>query len=127
MSLTNTAVKNAKPKDKQYRLTDGEGMYLLVKPSGKRYWRLDYSIHGKRKTYAIGKYPETSLADARVKRANAKALVADGTDPVLHRQEEKHKSTVSAGNTFGVVAEDWFSRQGKWSHGHRRGRGQQVV
>ncbi len=120
MPLTDTTVKSAKPKSKQYRLTDGAGMYLLIKPSGKKYWRLDYSIHGRRKTYAIGIYPQVSLKNARDKRTEAKDLVAEGIDPVLHRQEKKHKSSVAAGNTFGGIAEDWFSRQEQWTEGHRR-------
>jgi len=119
MALTNTAAKNAKPKPKLYRLTDGAGMYLLIKPSGKKYWRLDYALHGKRKTYAIGSYPQISLKDARVKREEAKQLITDGVDPVQSRQQAKHDRTVSAGNIFEAIAEEWFVKQ-DWTQGHRR-------
>ena len=120
MPLTDTAAKHAKPKSKQYRLTDGAGMYLLIKPSGKKYWRLDYSIHGNRKTFAIGIYPQVSLADAREQRMSAKKLIKNGIDPVLYRQEKKHIDTVSAGNTFGGIAEEWFFKQDQWTDGHKR-------
>ena len=122
MSLTSTAVKNAKPKkSKQYRMTDGDGMYLLIKPTGKKYWRLDYRLHGKRKTYAIGRYPAISLKDARSKRDDAKALVADGIDPVQYRQRTQHKQVAAAANTFMVVSAEWFGKQEQiWSKGHAR-------
>lgn len=68
MKLTNTQVKNAKPKAKAYKLTDGEGMYLLVHPNGSKYWRLNYRFQSKQKTLALGVYPLISLAEAREAR-----------------------------------------------------------
>lgn len=68
MKLTNTQVKNAKPKLKAYKLTDGEGMYLLVHPNGSKYWRLNYRFQSKQKTLALGVYPLISLAEAREAR-----------------------------------------------------------
>jgi len=65
MKLTDTKVKNAKPCDKQYKLTDGQGMYLLVKPNGTKIWRADYSFNNKRNTYFIGVYPTVPLKKAR--------------------------------------------------------------
>lgn len=121
MPLTNTAIKAARGRDKQYRLTDGQGMYLLVKPNGKKYWRLDYSLHGKRKTYAIGSYPAISLKDARSRRDAAKALVAEGIDPVQHRKIHKQKRMEAAVNTFEAVGREWFSKQqASWKPGHAR-------
>lgn len=121
MALTNTAIKAARPKEKQYRITDGQGMYLLVKPSGKKYWRLDYIIHGTRKTYAIGSYPSISLKDARAQRDEAKALVADGIDPVQHRKTTKSHRAEVAANTFEALALEWFSKQEQtWTEGHSR-------
>ncbi len=64
MPLTDTAIRNAKPKEKQYKLSDDKGLYLLVKESGK-YFRLDYRFDGKRKTLALGVYPDVKLKDAR--------------------------------------------------------------
>lgn len=121
MALTDTAVKNAKPKEKQYRLTDGQGLYLLIKPSGKKYWRLDYILHGTRKTYAMGGYPGKSLKQVRAERDEAKALVANGVDPVLHRKSMQEAKAAAADNTFERVAEHWFSRQkAGWTQGHAR-------
>lgn len=96
-------------------------MYLLIKPSGGKYWRLDYTIHGKRKTFAIGTYPEISLQEAREKRREAKKMVADGIDPVQHRQIHKHKRQEAAINTFEAVGREWFTRQlPTWKPGHAR-------
>lgn len=81
MKLTNTQVKNAKPKAKAYKLTDGEGMYLLVHPNGSKYWRLNYRFQAKQKTLALGVYPLISLAEAREARNEAKTHIAKGIDP----------------------------------------------
>ena len=72
MALTAIEIKNAKPKDKPQKLTDGDGMYLLIQPNSAKYWRLDYRFAGKRKTLALGMYPETSLLNARDRRNDAR-------------------------------------------------------
>ncbi len=72
MALTDTRIRNAKPKPKPYKLSDGGGMYLLVTPAGGRYWRLDYQFAGKRRTLALGVYPVTTLYAARASREEAK-------------------------------------------------------
>ena len=82
MSLSDTAIKAAKPNaDKAYKLPDEKGMYLLINPNGSKYFRLDYRFNDKRKTLALGVYPETSLKQAREKREAARKLLADGIDP----------------------------------------------
>ncbi len=95
MKLTNTAVKNAKPKDKNgkpgnNKLFDGGGVFLLVTPSGVKYWRMKYRFAGKEKLLAIGVYPEISLKQAREKREEAKQLLLDDIDPSEHKQATKH-------------------------------------
>jgi integrase len=121
MALTDTTVKNSKPEAKQYRLTDGQAMYLLVKPNGKKYWRLDYTLHGKRKTYAIGPYPVVSLKKAREKRDEAKRLIFEGIDPVQQRQQVKLRQIDAAKNSFQSVALDWFLKnESVWTKGHSR-------
>lgn len=121
MPLTDTAIRSAKPREKQYRMTDGQGMCLLIKPSGKKYWRLDYALHGKRKTFAIGSYPAISLKKARIERDNARALVAEGIDPVHYRQQTKDRQKDIASNTFEALALEWLAKQEQaWSTGHAR-------
>jgi integrase len=121
MALTDTTVKNSKPEAKQYRLADGQAMYLLVKPNGKKYWRLDYTLHGKRKTYAIGPYPIVSLKKAREKRDEAKRLIFEGIDPVQQRQQVKLRQVDAAKNSFQSVALDWFLKnESAWTKGHSR-------
>lgn len=75
MALSDVKVRTAKPEAKAYKLTDGEGMVLLVHPNGSKYWRLRYRFGGKEKMLALGKYPEISLADARARRDEARKLL----------------------------------------------------
>ena len=75
MALTNTQIKNAKPKDKQYKLSDQGGLYLLVRTNGSKVWKYDYRLNDKRLTLTIGTYPETTLAEARVAHIGARQLV----------------------------------------------------
>lgn len=84
-------------------------MYLLVKIAGK-YWRMDYTFAGKRKTLALGTYPEVSLAKARDRRAAARELLADGTDPSAAKREEKRARADAAANTFEAVAREWLGK-----------------
>ena len=79
--LTVTAINNAKPKDKPYKLANEKGLYLLIQNSGGKLWRFDYRFDGKRKTLALGSNPEISLANARDRRDNARKLLANDTDP----------------------------------------------
>ena len=116
--LTAQKVKTAKQELKQYKLTDGEGLYLLVKKVGK-YWRFDYRYLGKRKTLALGVYPEISLKEARERHQEARKLLDRDTDPALHRQIQKSIKIESARNSFSVFAAEWAAKQ-NWTDGHRR-------
>lgn len=110
--LTATAVRNAQPRDKTYRLPDGGGMYLEVTPSGGMYWRLKYRHHGKEKRLAIGVYGEgagkVSLAQARKARDEAKELLAQGLDPSTAKRLAKEQGRAAADNTFKAVATEWL-------------------
>lgn len=81
MTLTDTAIRKAKPADKVQRLFDGGGLYLEIAPAGGKWWRLKYRHGGKEKRLSFGTYPETSLAGARAKREDARKLLAVGVDP----------------------------------------------
>jgi hypothetical protein len=107
MSLTDIQIRSAKPKAKAYKLSDGGGMYLLVTPQGARYWRLDYRFGGKRRTLALGVYPTVSLLNARVRREDARALLANDTDPNLAKRAVKRAAKYAGENTFEAVAREW--------------------
>jgi integrase len=110
MALTDTAVRNAKPKPNQYKLADGQGMYLLVHPNGGRYWRFDYRFAGKRKSLALGTYPDLSLLQARRARDSARELLEAGKDPCLEKQIGKLKARIAAENTFQAVGEEFLEK-----------------
>ncbi|MFM0177145.1 integrase arm-type DNA-binding domain-containing protein [Paraburkholderia aspalathi] len=111
MPLTDKGVKNAKPAEKPYKLTDGGGMYLLVQPNGARYWRLAYRLHGKQKLLALGVYPEVGLAAAREKREKARKTLAAGTDPSEAKRVEKRTARIAAANSFEVAARGWMDER----------------
>jgi integrase len=121
MALTDAKVKAAKLKDgkKQMKLADSDGLYLLVKPAGK-YWRFDYSYGGKRKTLAIGVYPNVSLVAARDKRRDAERLLEKHIDPNQHKRNEKQKEKAKMrAATFKGIALEWFEDYKKHiSEGH---------
>lgn len=117
MPLNDIQVKNAKISDKQYKLTDGDGMHLLVHPNGSKYWRLSYRFEGKQKTLALGVYPATKLATAREKRAEAKQLLSQGIDPSEKRKQDQFEE--HTGTTFEEVARAWHANNKKWSAPHQ--------
>ena len=111
MALTARQVETAKPKEKDYKLSDERGLFLLVTTTGKRYWRMKYRIAGKEKKLSIGVYPEISLADARVKRDEAKKVIADGGDPSEKKQLEKLAKKISVVNNFRALAMEWHKHK----------------
>jgi integrase len=115
--LTDIKVKNAKPKDKPYKLADGGGMYLEVMPTGSKIWRLKYRRpSGEENRLTFGTYPETTLASARDKRTEARRLLADGVDPGKHRDETRRAAGVKSANTFEKIAREWHhARLGDWT------------
>ena len=111
MALTDTFVRQVKHTGKPAgdKHTDGDGMYLLVKAGGK-YWRMDFTHLAKRKTLALGVYPEVSLAKARQRRDKARELLADGIDPSTAKKADKQAKADAAANTFEMVARDWLAK-----------------
>ncbi|NBI13758.1 integrase arm-type DNA-binding domain-containing protein [[Haemophilus] felis] len=110
--LTNTEVDKAKPKDKDYTLSDGKGLYLLIKPSGAKLWRFNYykpfTHPKKRALLGVGKYPDVTLQQARKIRDDYLALLAQNIDPQLHRQQTEQAKREELNNTFENVAWAWF-------------------
>lgn len=111
MSLTDTAIKNAKPGAKPVKLSDEKGLFLLVTPAGGKWWRLKYRFGGKEKLLSLGTYPEVSLKDARQRRDDARKLLADGIDPGENRKAVKAAKTERAANSFEVVTREWFAKK----------------
>lgn len=119
--LTDADCKNAvcPPNKKQARYPDSGGMYLQVSPAGSRRWFLKYRIGGKEKQLALGSYPDVSLKSARLARDAAKLQKSEGYDPVQVRKVEKLKAGRTEGDTFKVVALEWFKKQApSWSESH---------
>ncbi len=119
--LNDVTIRNTKPTDKDQRLNDGGGLYVLVKPNGAKWWRFDYTIERKRKTLSVGVYPSTTLADARRKAKEARNQVSNGIDPsdtrkqvkTEQRQNIENEKRIDAGlpaiDSFEFVAMEWFA------------------
>lgn len=119
MHLSDTAIRNAKPKDKTYTLTDGEGMYLEVTPSGGKWWRFKYRFDHKQKRLSLGTYPDTGLKAAREKRYQARKLLAEGVDPAQARKAVQQSGALNATNSFEVIAREWYAKQeANWAPSH---------
>ena len=110
--LTDTAIRKAKLPTgaKRERLFDGGGLYLELAPNGGKWWRWKYRCAGKEKRIGFGTYPETTLADAREKRDEARKQLREGTDPGVRRKAEKLARAASAGNSFETIAREWHTK-----------------
>ncbi|GKW14491.1 hypothetical protein PEC301937_04410 [Pectobacterium carotovorum subsp. carotovorum] len=117
MALTDIKVRSAKAEEKEYSLTDGDGMFLLVHPNSSKYWRLRFRFGGKQHISALGVYPEVSLSEARQKRDKARKHVAAGIDPREHKKAVKAKQEEDE-KTFEVVVLAWHADKKKWSESH---------
>ncbi|UYN96054.1 MAG: tyrosine-type recombinase/integrase [Enhydrobacter sp.] len=107
MALTQFAIQSAKPLDRPYKLSDGGGLHLLIQPNGSKLWRFRYRFAGKENMLAVGIFPRVSLSGARQKRDEAQRLLAQGVDPSQKRKEDKVAASISAANTFGVIAKEY--------------------
>jgi integrase len=120
VTLTATAVKQAKPQDKPYKLTDGKGMYLKVMPNGSKYWRMNYRFAERAKTLALGTYPDTTLAEARDRRDIARKELTNDIDPAESKKARKSSLRDEALNSFKAVGIEWFNTKMKdRSQSHR--------
>ena len=117
--LTAIAIKNAKPKKRPYRLTDGQNLYLLVKPTGAKCWRYDYTFIKKRKTLALGVYPDVSIKDARDGRHEARKLLDQGLDPNHEKKIRKSLIALQADENFQAIAVEWLAKnKPSWVKSH---------
>ncbi|MEM5299106.1 integrase arm-type DNA-binding domain-containing protein [Burkholderia sp. JPY481] len=119
MSLTDTKIKQAKPREKLYKISDERGLYLEVTSTGSKWWRFKYRIDGKEKRLSLGVYPDVGLQKAREKRDDARKLVADGVDPSVHRKAQKQAKADANASSFEVVTREWLEKQKKvWEDSH---------
>lgn len=110
MALTDTAIRAAKPKDRDYKLSDGHGLYLLVTKAGGKLWRLKYRANGIERKLSLGKYPEVTLSAARKARDAARARAGAGDDPAAAKRRERIAAKLAAGTTFGAVALEYVQK-----------------
>jgi integrase len=116
MALSDAKARNAKLGPKSYKISDGDGLFLLVHNNGSKYWRMKYVWMGREKTLAFGVYPHVSLADARDLRSKAQKMLAAGQDPGAARQEFKRKQLTRAQNTFELITREWLEkRDHRWA------------
>ena len=108
-TLTDTAIKNAKAKDKAYRIAAGRGLYLRVEPNGSKFWIFRYKYEGKENTLSLGRYPDTSLANAVDKARDSNRLIAENVNPSDNRKAIKSAKVNSAANSFEVIAREWHT------------------
>ncbi len=119
MPLTDIAVRSAKPRERSYKLTDGQGMYLEVMPNGSKYWRLKYRIDGKEKRAALGIYPHMSLLAARKAKDTVKDMLRAGLDPSHEKRRLKLEEGLTRANSFEAVAREWYgTKKEGWSLRH---------
>lgn len=122
--LTDTAVKNAKPKSGPYKLFDGGGLFVLVTPAGGKLWRMKYRFGGKEKSLSLGAYPDVGLKEARRRRDEARELIAQSIDPGEQKKEAKAVAVAAAREqaaTFEAVAREWHTRKTTdLTPGHRK-------
>lgn len=113
MPLSDVQIRNLKPKEKAYKVSDFEGLFVLVKPNGSKLWHFKYRMYGKEKLLSIGAYPEVSLAQARKAKEQARANVAADIDPSEAKQEEKRVRRETKGHTFQKIGDEFLAKQRK--------------
>lgn len=111
--MTDTSIRAAKALEKQYKLYDAGGLFMIVRPSGQKLWRFKYRFNDKEQQLTVGTYPITGLKEARAKRDNAKRLLAEGIDPSADKKRKAVAAAIQANNTFGAVAREFLDKLDK--------------
>ncbi|MGB7411081.1 MAG: integrase arm-type DNA-binding domain-containing protein [Sphingopyxis granuli] len=113
MVLTDTAIRKAKPKEKPYKVSDSQGLYLLVNPRGSKLWRVKYRMNGVERKLALGSYPEITLAEARSARDAARRQLAHSIDPNFVKRQERIEAGIRASNSFSSVAQELIEKKAR--------------
>src|SRR5690606_7340178 len=108
--LTDAAIRRLKPRAKAFKAADMQGLYLLVRPDGARYWRMDFRHAGRRGTLSLGVYPRVSLKEARSRREGARKLLDQGVNPSIHKKLTHGVANPFGGDTFKEVADEWLGK-----------------
>ncbi|WP_088306723.1 Arm DNA-binding domain-containing protein [Novosphingobium sp. B 225] len=109
--LTEMQVKNAKARERDYKLADSEGLYLYVTARGHRSWRMKYRFAGKERRLVLGAYPDLGLREARDRKVDARKLLREGRDPGIEAVKARVERTVASANTFEALARGWYALQ----------------
>ena len=119
MRLSNTKIRNLRPVSKPKKFYDGDGLFLIVNPSGSRLWRMKYMFYGKEKLLSLGKYPDVSLKRARDKRLEARQQLDEGLDPSFEKKRQYDSAVERMGNSFESVAREWIEKYSSiWTEGY---------
>lgn len=111
IKLTDAKIKTLKPQEKVYRLLDADRLYIEVRPTGAKFWRLKYVLNGKESSMSLGEYPSVTLADARQLKDEVRAKLAKGIDPVDSRKKERQAMQGKVAYTFDIVAKEYFEQR----------------
>lgn len=111
MALSDTALRNARPQPKQFKLYDDGGLFVIVTPAGGKLWRLKYRLNGAEKQLSLCGYPEVSLKAARLRRDEARSLIADGIDPGAEKKRKLAAAAIEAANTFKAIADEFVAKR----------------
>jgi len=119
VALNAIALKNAKARERPYKIHDERGLFVIVTPTGSLWWRFKYRFAGKEKQLSLGTYPDVSLQQARERRDEARRQVADHIDPSEHRKARKLALEEAEGNSFEVIAREWLAKNSRvWVPSH---------
>lgn len=108
--LTQVAVQAAKSRERPYKLSDGGGLFLLIETNGSKLWRFRYQFDRKEKMLSLGSFPDVTIAQARTKRDEARAVLSSGVDPARKREQDRIIASIAASNTFGVIVSEYIAR-----------------
>lgn len=111
MALTDIQIRNATPREREWKMADGGGLYLLVRPNGAKLWRMKYRVDGREKKLSFGSYPEVGLKDARLSRDEARVEIGRGGDPARRKREDRIAARIRAGSTFEAVAHEFIAKR----------------